>query len=47
MPDLTNSADDGKRVIAQKDKLCRGIPGSGPNCLETSDIILVWDDGNE
>ena len=31
---------------AHKDKLCRGSAGSGPS-LETSDVTLVWDDGNE
>ena len=36
--------DDGKRVKAHEDKLCRGSAGSDPS-LETSDITLVWDDG--
>ena len=33
--------DDGKRVKAHKDKLCRGSAGSSPS-LETSDVTLVW-----
>ena len=36
--------DDGKRIKAHKDKLCRKSAGSGPS-LETSDVTLVWDDG--
>ena len=36
--------DDGKRIKAHKDKLCRGSAASGPS-LETGDFTLVWDDG--
>ena len=42
--DATLVWDDEKLVKAHKDKLCRGIAGSGPS-LETGDVTLVWDDG--
>ena len=38
--DVTLVWDDGKRVKAHKDKLCRGRAGTSPS-LETGDVTLV------
>ena len=44
--DVTLVCDDGKRVKAHKDKLCRGSAGSGP-IVETIVVTLAWDDGKQ
>ena len=42
--DVTLVWDDGNRIKAHKDKLCRRSAENGPS-LETSDVTLVRDDG--